>query len=301
MATSELQHDKNGFGCMTSILAVIASIIFFILGYTWIGWLFLIPTLFLNLISFMKYLHAIKRNRKELSKQLENLKPETSGFMAAHTFISYNQLTKIAVDEQAKRICIWAPEKPDMTKGVAGMVYKIFEYNYPDVLAVEMAEDGVSLGTKSSHSKTAHSLLDGFFSKTDGTFIGGSQPSEKKKKHVESLDLTIIVNDSARPLHTINFYTFTGEGGQPQLKKSTPAYRDCMNKLRSWYMLLSFIMEDVREDNMCESIHEASPTEHLSSSEPLHEPSSRESLYELDSLSAMDELLEESKRRQHGK
>lgn len=286
MAASDLQNDKMGFGCMTSILAVFASIIFFIKGYAWIGWLCIIPTLFLNLISFLKYSKGIKRNREELSKQLENLKPKTGNFKAGQTFISSNQLTKIAVDEQAKRICIWAPENPDTSAALAGMAYETFEYDYSDILAVEMSEDGVSLGTKSSQSQTARSLLEGFISKADGTFIGGAQPTEKKKKNVDSLDLTIIVNSPARPLHTINFFTFISEGSQPPLKKGSPAYREHINRLRHWYMLLSFVMQESTEED-----------------KPVHETVLNDILPDMDNmdtLSAMDELLEESKRRQQG-
>lgn len=285
MAASDIEKDKSGFGCMTSILAVFASIIFFIKGYAWIGWLCLIPTLLFNLISLLRYTKGIKRNRKELLKELESLKPGGTNFKSEQTFISQNLLTKISIDENAKRIYIWAPKMADISIAKAGMAYEMFEYDYSDILAVEMSEDGVSLGTKSSQSKTARSLLDGFISKDNGTFIGGSQPPEKKKKNVGTLDLTIIANDSARPLHTINFFTFTGEGSQPPLKKNTPAYRDQINRLRSWYMQLSFVMEDSKEKNSVETVHE---------------PSVNEVPIDIDTLTAMEELLEQNKRKQLG-
>lgn len=283
MAAYDLQNDKTGFGCITSILALFASFILFIKGYTLIGWIFLAPTLLLNFISFLRYSKGIKRNKMELLKQLESLKPKTSSFKATQDFTSSDLLSKIAIDEQAKRISIWGPEDPETSKALAGMPYKTFEYEFEDILAVEMSEDGVSLGTKTSRSTKARSLLDGFLSKVDGTFIGASRPPEKTKKHVTSLDLTIIVNDSARPLHTINFYRFTGEGSQAQVKKGTPAYQEKINKLRHWYMLFSLVMEEANKGSF----------EDL----PLAEI---ETPPDMNTLSSMDELLEESKRRQHG-
>lgn len=286
MGASDLQNDKNGFGCMTSILAVFASIVFFIKGYTWLGWLVLAPTLLFNLASFLKYSKAIKRNKEELMKQLESLKPRTGSLKAAQFFISSDLLTKIALNEQEKRIYLWGPQESDTSKPSPGMAYAAFEYEYADILAAEMSEDGVSLGTRSSRSRMAQSVLDGFLSKIDGTFIGGSVPPEKPKKNVTSLDLTIIVNDSSRPIHTINFFKFTGEGGQAPLKKGSPAYHELLNKLRHWYMLLSFVMDETEPDHVAEMVSDPVAFEDASGHDP---------------LSAMEELLEESRRKQLGK
>ncbi|MFD1708780.1 hypothetical protein ACFSCZ_19070 [Siminovitchia sediminis] len=243
MAKGSEGTQNEGVGCIASILFLIVSILAFIKGYTSVGWLILIPILLLNLISFLRYSKGLKRNKEGLMKQLDDLKPETSSFRATQEFTSSNFLTKIAVDEEKERICIWGPQDRSTSKALAGMPYTAFEYDYSDILAVEMSEDGVSLGTKVSETETARNLLDGFISPVDGTFIGGSRPADQPKKHVDSLDLTIVVNHQARPLHFINFYKYVAEGGQAKLKKDSAEYKKHMNALRHWYMLMSFIIE----------------------------------------------------------
>ncbi len=178
-------------------------------------------------------------NRKAKQKhQLSTLLPEAGNYHETQSYVSYDLLSKIVVDDINKRIYFWVPENNEVQtiKDVSiGMSYQMFDYPYSALLAIQIIEDSSSISTVSRQSQSARILLNELEPIND-------DPPKKtsNSERIQSMELKLIMKDLVRPIQIVRFYTDSNSS----LNKNTPEYRRAQNDIEQWFTILHFIIKE---------------------------------------------------------
>ena len=135
-----------------------------------------------------------KQKEKQLAF-LHTFQPDEFDFQKHKSFTSYDLLTKIALDEQRKKVYIWMPDPKkvgNVKKAYARMPYTINTYNYSDILAVNLKEDYQRTDSVHRDTHYTHFLLNKL-KEEDRKKSNTTKPPVDK---VSSMDLEIIVDDN---------------------------------------------------------------------------------------------------------
>ncbi|MBO1005109.1 hypothetical protein [Pseudogracilibacillus auburnensis] len=195
---------------------------------------------FIAIIIFGVSSSIEKANKKKLKKYINRIRPLNVNFQETQSYTSFDSINKIAIDETNQIVCIWQPAN-EVKRYTKKIKYEVYEYPFSDVLAVEMSENGRSIGTVTRTSQSVRHLLDGLLDEDDGTLIGGHQVGDKASKNISTMELKIIVKDISKPLHLIHFFHFAS--GLGKLRKYSPKYQEYLQELRHWYILLNLIIK----------------------------------------------------------
>lgn len=82
----------------------------------------------------------------------------------------------------------------------------IREFNYDDIISVELIEDGVSIYSKSMSRTIGGTIIGGALAGNAGAIVGGLSGSSKEKKKTKSLKLKISLRDIKHPSFTFIFF-----------------------------------------------------------------------------------------------
>lgn len=304
MAEPYQEKKDSGFGCMLSILFFIVAIITLFTRHSTVGWIILGSVLFLNLISFIRYLRKTEKEKKQLVRQIAELQLPGRALHSDREIISSNHMTKIAVDEGQRKIYIWGPADLHISQARPGMAFTLFEYRYEDILAAEISQNGCPLATKTRRARSVLGQLDGLISKETGHIVGES--CEDELDYISELQLNLIADDMSRPLHNIQFYTYTAEGAQTKIKDGSREHQDELARLRDWYMFFCFVIAEADQaagegESAAWQDHDSIVQEEASFFEDHLTQREEVTLTgETDSLSDMEKLLEQIKRKQLG-
>lgn len=171
------------------------------------------------------------RMRKAMEKELEAL----PNFSPTQKIMGDDGDTGLAVDEERKRICL-------IKNDVSGIELKTISYR--DVLSSEIFVDGETVTRTARGSQIGGTLLGGLALGGVGAVIGGLSGKTRSSEMVKRIDLRILINDTARPLHDINFLNVEN-------KKGGILYESAMKKARHWHGLMAVLIrhadsQDVR-------------------------------------------------------
>lgn len=229
-----------GLGCLSPMVGI-GFLVYFIFLKAALNGLYSVLSLFLLMIFFILLATKIEEKRKEKQKNfLLTFKPEVDGFQETQSFISFDLLSKIAMDANKECLYLWAPENNDAKaqKNVYyGMPYQVLTYKYSDILAVEMFENKIPISTVSRRSKSARFLLDGLEIATDTDPL---QMEQTKNKELTKIELKLTVNDSIKPIHLIRFYF----DPHKSLRKESIEYQSIQNDLQHWFTALHLIIKN---------------------------------------------------------
>ena len=178
-----------------------------------------------------------KRKAKQ-KHLLSTLQPKVRNYHETQSYVAYDILSKIAVDEKNERIYFWAPENQGVytiKDASYGMPYQLFDYPYSALLAAQIIEDSASVSTMSRQSQSARVLLDGLEPTND---IHPEKPSNNER--INSMELKLILKDQVRPIHTVRFYSDSNSS----LNKSSPEYLRAKNEIEQWFTILHFIIKE---------------------------------------------------------
>ena len=163
------------------------------------------------------------RTKKAMSAELKNL----PNFSVTQEVIGEDANTGFAFDETLNRICL--------INGYGSFIEtRIMEYS--DILSVELFEDGVSMTKTSRGSQLGGALLGGVVFGPLGAVIGGLSGSKKSEDKVKRLDLRMAVNDTANPVHDVNFLNI-------EVKKSSMIYKAARNNAGHWSAIIEALIK----------------------------------------------------------
>lgn len=237
--STKLSNFFVALGCL-SMLVGGAFFIYFLINKS-IGTAFLYASISFILMIILAVIGSqIDEKRKRKHKEyLLTLQPTEKQFQETQTFVSFDLLSKIAMDEQNERIYLWAPEKRSVQslKDISyRMPYQLFSYAYAEILAVEVVESGASIRMNSRRSQSSKFFLDGLQPITED-FL----KEQTDEQPAYSIMLKLILKDRVKPIHLIQFYADSAKSPN----KNSEIYQKVLKDLEHWFTVLHFIMKDI--------------------------------------------------------
>jgi hypothetical protein len=154
------------------------------------------------------------------------------GFKPSREMVGGDGATGIAVDEQSRKVCLSVSGPPPTTRIVG----------YKDLLEAEILENGKTVTKTARTSQVGRAVLGGLLLGPVGLLAGALTAKTKSTDKVQRVDLKIVVNDTTRPVHIVNFL-------QGNWDRTSPAYHGAIATAREWHgLLLVLIQQADRED-----------------------------------------------------
>ncbi|MCG7346473.1 hypothetical protein MHZ92_20420 [Sporosarcina sp. ACRSL] len=235
---STLSRIFFGLGCFTPMLGLGLLFHLFSNRSFMAGIVSLVICLFVMLVGVgIGSLLEQKQKEKQLAF-LHTFQPDQFDFQKQKSYTSYDLLTKIALDEQRKKLHIWMPDPKKVgitNKAYIRMPYIINTYNYSDILAVNLKEDYERTDSVHRDTDFTHFILNQL--KEDD--IVKSKTTKPQVDKVSSMDLELIVDDKASPSHLIRFYY----APYIYIRKDSPEYEAYNKERQEWFTKLKGIVE----------------------------------------------------------
>jgi len=162
----------------------------------------------------------------KMKKQMEVHVDGLADFTPTQRIMGNNGQTGIAFDEQRKKICL--------IQHGSNITSRIF--NYSDVLACEIFQDGTTITKTLRSSQIGGALIGGLALGGIGALIGGLSGKTKTTDKVSRIDLRIIVNDTAKPLHDVNFL-------ENETKRGGFVFNTAMQQARHWHGIVEVLIK----------------------------------------------------------
>ncbi|MEZ7170579.1 hypothetical protein [Sporosarcina sp. OR05] len=230
------------FGCLAPIIGI--GLLVYLLntdaiipGFTFFALFFGFGVLFLNL--------SIRAEQKVKQKQLDYLnsfKPTSPNYNESHAFVSYDLLSKIAVDEKNRRIYFWEPETSDgkpLTKAYLHMPYTVKSYTYQQLLAVELFENGTRQQTVVNEAPKTIERIEELGQSVEQIITNKSTLIRKViYRKVATLEMKVLLDDEEKPYRIVRFYSNLDK----RLKRKSASYTSVKQDAEHWISLLTFVM-----------------------------------------------------------
>jgi hypothetical protein len=181
-----------------------------------------LPIMFAAAAGVLNFLH-IKRQANGLSAAIT----ATPNFAPSKLSIGFDRASALAIDETREKLCL-IRRLPASGKTIS----------YADVLGVEVIEDGSSITRAVRPPRTANAGVGAVPTgrvATRGSGLTGRTATAGSAK-VRRIDLRLLVNDAAAPLHEVNFYSgFAADANDDLVHHGRLA-------AHNWYALLADLM-----------------------------------------------------------
>ena len=178
-----------------------------------------------------RWLRAEKEKLKNLCDRLNSIE----GFKVSRIFVSPDRTTGIAFDEVSKRICLL--ENPSSSREINE--FKPYIFTYKDILSSELIQDGetVNKATK-SNLDLGGAVLGGLMFGGAGAIIGGlsGKPESRLIEKVTAVTLKVVVMDTTKPVHRIEFLWSTE-------KKGSRSHKEAVESAEHWHGLLAVLIK----------------------------------------------------------
>lgn len=133
--------------------------------------------------------------------------------------------TGISIDEARHKICL-----SDHTKSNP---YRVV--NYHDILESEIVEDGYSVTKTARGSQLAGGVIGTVALGGLGMVVGALSGKTITKEKATSIDLRIVIKDTANPIHIVRFLSM-------ETQKGGLVHRNSMNEAKRWHAILSIVV-----------------------------------------------------------
>lgn len=176
---------------------------------------------FYGFLSAENNIEQAKKATDRVSKRLHGIKDFTVN-QALH---SPSSDSGIALDEKRKTVCIFNSGPP--------FRHKI--YDFSDILAVEVVEDGHTTIKTERSSQIGGAIVGGLLLGGVGAVVGGLSGNKSSKTITRRIDLRITINNVQRPVHDIIMFM--------QAEDSNLDPTSARNLTRHWNGVLSVIIK----------------------------------------------------------
>lgn len=229
------------FGCLAPIIAIAAFIYFVnrnsvLYGFIFFALFFGFAVLFLTL--------STKAEDKAKEKQIIHLNSYTpqSSYTESRAFVSYDLLSKIAVDEKRRRIHFWEPGKLDgkqVKKAYLHMPYTHKDYSYNQLLAVEVFINGTREETIVNDSPETLERIKELGQSVE-QIIGNKVPLVRKmiNRKIATVEMKLLIDDEEKPYQIIRFYSDLDK----RMKRNSKGFIAVKDEVEQWVSFLTFIM-----------------------------------------------------------
>lgn len=193
-------------------------------------WIMFIVIAMIMLIFWRVSVTLIKKkndNDSELLTVLNNVVIPDATFVSMQSFTSPDSRKKIAIDEVRKKFSITV-----LHDGEEGGLYSTSKvYEYKDILSVEILENEITTATVSRKSKS---------SEIDRGVTVNPTPATQ----INTVNITIVVNDIETPVHTINFVEKQRSNRNRPIALGSDVYKFFMERVHHWYGLLESAIQN---------------------------------------------------------
>ncbi|TRZ37009.1 SHOCT domain-containing protein [Niallia circulans] len=114
----------------------------------------------------------------------------------------------------------------------------IKQFNYQDIIQVEMKEDDETVSVTSRTSQLGGALVGGALAGGVGAVIGGLSGKQKQKRAVKSIKLILTIDDLENPIYTIEIERF-----HKPADTNSREYANAYNVALNWFKLLEVIIK----------------------------------------------------------
>jgi hypothetical protein len=171
-----------------------------------------------------------------------------SGFTASQQFMSADAKTGIGIDHAGRTVCLT----------VAGASPRIVRFR--DLLEVEILEDDQSVTKTQRTSQAARALVGGLLLGPVGLLAGALTGKKVTEQKVRRIDVKLLVNNPAKPVHLINFLD-----QQPAIEKTNWQYKNGRQQADHWYGALLACIKQADADDAAAPIPVSAPSQVASS------------------------------------
>jgi len=162
-------------------------------------------------------------NKKAMSERIKSI----PNFIVTQEIMGNDGLTGIAYDDKNKKVCLINKNGNDFNQ-------KLFSYR--DILSSEILEDGNSITKTERGSQIGGALIGGLALGPVGLLIGGLTGKKKSIDKIKRVDIQIIVNDTTKPRHLINFLN-------TESKKDSFIYKSSIETARQWHAIIEVLIK----------------------------------------------------------
>ncbi|NMM52937.1 SHOCT domain-containing protein [Paenibacillus aquistagni] len=170
------------------------------------------------------------RKRHETEERLKRI----PNYKLSQRYTSTNGDVTLSIDETNKQISF-----------IALNSYTDKVYSYRDILKSEILTDGISVTSTNRGSQMGGALLGGLLAGGVGVLIGGLSGSTTSHEKVKKIELNVIVNDTANPIHKIAFL----DSEFSAYAKDTQEYKDGYNTAYHCHQLIGVLIRQADEED----------------------------------------------------
>lgn len=184
-------------------------------------WFFIIIAI--GIILVIAQVIATNSKKKDMESRLSDL-PD---FTPTQQVMGCDGNSGLAVDEPRKKICLIVNSGTAVSERVI---------SYKDIFSVELFEDGTSITKTVRSSQIGGAVVGGLLLGGVGAIIGGLSGKAETSGKVKRVDLRLIVNDTAAPLHDVAFMNVEG-------KKDGFIYTQAIQHARRWHGIVEVLIK----------------------------------------------------------
>lgn len=188
------------------------------------------------LVVFLYWKNSDDRYARKMEnrRKIDNEISQIPNFNIAQSYSSYDEESKILIDENDMKICF----------------YKLGEtpriYDYRDILKSEITHDGHSVLSTNRGSQLGGALLGGILAGGVGAIIGGLSGSQSSDEYIKTIEVLIVVNDIKNPIYKIEFLSLD----VPLPKENIKEYID---KATYCHNLISVLIKQADNKDLAEA------------------------------------------------
>jgi len=148
-------------------------------------------------------------------------------FTPTQKVFGYDLMSGIGLDEDRQKLCLMRASGASFTNKVV---------DYKDVLSVEIFEDGAAVTKTSRSSQVGGVIVGGLALGGVGAIIGGLSAKQTTTESVKSIQLRLIIDDIATPLHDLVLMRGA------EVSRDFLKYNEAMSQARQWHGILEVII-----------------------------------------------------------
>ncbi|SCW57359.1 Short C-terminal domain-containing protein [Paenibacillus tianmuensis] len=222
-----------GFG---GIFGILAFIVFFIaIAHGGVAWLLLIGFGVASWYCYKKH-KELEEEKMEQKRQITDERlVNIPNYKSTQRYTSQSGDVTLSIDENSKQISFVN----------TNFYHKDKLYKYSDILKSEILTDGISVTSTNRGSQLGGALLGGLLAGGVGALMGGLSGSTTSQEKVKKIELNVIVNDTANPIHKIAFL----DSDFTSYAKDSHEYKDAYNTAYHCHQLIGVLIRQADEED----------------------------------------------------